>query len=599
MPQVDHLELNMPLSSYNVNQQLINHFNQFLHLPHLFPTLKSYLVNKSIIPDIHQLIIQEVNAIKEVDKKEAQDTLEHQFSQEQFDQDKAERERDEREDARQNSELIRLQDELTQQTATLFNTRGQIAALEIFIARKAHEHTHSHTHGTTHAHPSITNRTVHNHPKTTQHTHHHAHTHGHSTSTHHHHVTDLNNIRLKELQHTAVCIMARISNINSRVAQIQQQAQQRYQNRVQHNIRLQARMDLEQHKPGITLYNTLSAYNKTQLTKKIHNSNEALEAKSKALIAQAAQQNYSVFMQQLELSLNSLKLSAAEIEALRHTIKFMNRHFKQVKAASGIQSELTQINHSIASLQAKVQRDNARVESLLHANPSLTQQNASLTAKNTELSITQQGNHKSRDKFITPTWILASIALVTCIPLFLTIGGVIPMILAPAVLYTLMSIIPTLSLLASIGTGITALVFAIKEKLNHDEQQGNIKTININNAQMGLNDQERVQLQTTTIPSCLREINENTHQKARLEHLLAEQSSLAEQSLHQAHCVDPLSYQSLYPTLPKPQSEAPPSYEASTGCGFFKQMPPPAYYLVEPSAPPLELLEDSLKPSMH
>jgi hypothetical protein len=599
MPQVDHLELNMPLSSYNVNQQLINHFNQFLHLPHLFPTLKSYLVNKSIIPDIHQLIIQEVNAIKEVDKKEAQDALEHQFTQDQFDQDKAERERDERQDAQQNSELIRLQDELTQQTATLFNTRGQIAALELFIARKehAHEHTHSHTHGTTHAHPSITNGTVHNHPKTTQHTHHHAHTHGHST--HHLHVTDLDNIRLKELQHTAVCIMARISTINSRIAQIQQQAQQRYQNRVQHNIRLQARMDLEQHKPGITLYDTLSAYNKTQLTQKINNSNEALEAKSKTLIAQAAQQNYSVFMQQLEVFLNSLKLSAAEIEALRHTIKFMNLHFKQVKAASMIQSELTQTNHSIASLQAKVQRDNVRVESLIHANPSLTQQNASLTAKNTELSLTQQENHKSRNKFITPTWILASIALVTCIPLFLTMGGVIPMILAPIVLYTLVSIIPTLSLLASIGTGITALVFAIKEKLNHDEQQGNVKTINLNNAQMGLNDQERIQLQTTIIPSCLREISEKKQQKAKLEHLLAEQSSLAEQSLHQAHCMDPLSYQFLYPVLPKPQSEVPPSYEASTGCGFFRQMPPPAYYLVEPSAPPMELLTDPVKPSMH
>lgn len=573
--QVDRLELIMTLSSYNVNQQLINKFNQFLLLSPLFSTLKSYLTSKIPITEIHQQLVQEIHDIEENDNKNTETIQIRNITEHQIHRDREDKEREAREEVQQNSKIIELQNELALLNNQLFQTHANITLLQQIIATK----------------PRIQiNTTVPHHIHTHRSTVRNIHTHGSTTATiysHHHNMFDDDVEKMKQLESQAQTIMLRIEAINNQLKEIQKKSLQLQVHAKEREARLQCRLDLAHQKPGVTLYDSLSASNAELLRQNIIAARQALRAKRQELIADAMQKNHQVFMQRLELSLNELKLSTSEIKALKNSIEFMKQHIEQVNAVNNIQSNLNQTNKEISTCRTRLQKWNVQTKNLEQANPYLIQQNEMLTRKNKELALAEQKNRTLRNKLITPTWSLAVISLFASIPLLLTFTGLLPIIMAPALIYTLLAILPAITLLASLGAGIAAIVFNKKMHHNLNEIENNLRTIRTNQEQMGNNDLKLLQLQQQTIPNCMSSIEEKSLKKTQLEDELKRAKESAQKLLEHAQAAEPAHDEPehlLFKSGVKPPSitERPPEYS------FFKPEginTPKAFTNLAPSAP--------------
>lgn len=620
MPQVDHLEKKMPLSSYNVNQQLVTRFQQlFTHTPIPYVTLKSYIVSRKPLDQIHQTIVAELKKLEMTDKEEAQANLESKALEKQSREDKEEQRRDERDHDRQESDKVRLISEHAVNSSFRFQLETELRILEQQIAfRKAQE---AATHKHEHAHPSETANQAHSHPsETTDQTHAHSHpsettgqTHNHShpsettgqTHNHSHPSTqtpvvnqpDPNILKAQNIRQQLSGVGLRLIQINSSLAQIEEQARQRKENRIQRDERIEAQLKLAQHKSGANIFDALSSSNRKDLKNQISSALDTLSLKCTSLINNAMSSNYAVFIQQLESSLYALNYSSQEKEALGTILNLMKQHQVYTEAADTIQAQLSNTINAISSYKDKLQRAQARVQLLKQAHPNLIRENEGLATKNAQLEVSKKENLQTRDKFSTPTWILAGVALVTSIPLILALSGVLAVTMAPVLFFTLLSIIPALSLATSIGLGITALVYGIKGSGNGKDITTNEKTIQANINQMGRNQTELNDLQTLTIPNYIQTINLDGQSQIKQEALLQEKRTLAQQALQQAQMTEPMS--SLYPHLPSSHADVPPPYEATNRNAFFSLVPYQPSYMPEPSAPPIELMDDTSSYSYH
>lgn len=89
---------------------------------------------------------------------------------------------------------------------------------------------------------------------------------------------------------------------------------------------------------------------------------------------------------------------------------------------------------------------------------------------------------------IKPTLILAIGAVVTGIPLVLVLSGVLTFAIAPALFFTLLSIVPVFALTIGLGLVIAALVYAIKGAITGNEIKSHKKTMDANITQMDQNE---------------------------------------------------------------------------------------------------------------
>ena len=414
--------------------------------------------------------------------------------------------------------------------------------------------------------------------------------------------------RANALRQSIYSLNQRILDINTEINSIDSKRLTRQQRRDMRDARIQARLDLAHNKLGITLIDTLSPINKSSLFYKIQTEHACIDDRCSSLIKEAGRANYSVFIQQLEFNLSKGILTVPEDEALRTVIKLMKQHQEQEKRVANIEAQLNATIKTIRDDQFKRQQLAARLESLKGANPNLTRANEQLVLENRTLDSTRGQNNQSRDRLITPSLILAGSSLITSIPLILTLSGVIPVVLVPALFFSLLAFPPALLIIATLTVGIVALVYAIKSAINSSNIQKNEATIAQNTQQMQQNLREITELQTTTIPGLDVTIRTNQHAQTKLDESLQQATALSAQTLQQAKNTEPLGYakapfllfaNNLYPQLPTaPQyspvkASAPPmdfDAEGSTPPAYSEEeaSAPPAYSDLEPSAPPME-----------
>ncbi|RUR10400.1 hypothetical protein [Legionella sp. km772] len=622
MPQVDHLEKNMPLSSYNVHQQLVTRIQHFLtHTNIPFSVLKSYITARKPLDEIHDAIVMELNKIEATDKEEAKANLERKALENQKREDQSNSQLDERNSDKDDLERVRLINDRAITISLQQQLELQLRLLEQQIAvRKAQEvNTHQHGHPSTtggqtvneHSHPSESAPQTqgaheHGHPsETTGRTHEHRHSSETTSPTHSHpssqsakaispDVLQADNIR-QQLS----AIGLKLIQMNSALSQVEVREQQRKAQRREREKRLEAQLHLAQQKSGVTIADALTSSNYKVLQSDIKAAHNTLSAKCASLTKEAQQSNYPSFIQELESSLSALTYSAPEKEALQTILALRKQYQTYTELADSLQDQLNRTLDGISFSQDQLQKANARVILLKQTTPYLLRQNSDLSLKNTQLAQAQLENNQRRDKFSLPAWILAGLALVTSIPLVLALSGVLAVSLTPVLFYTLLSIIPGLSFATSFGLGITALVYGAKAAGNGRDLIGNENTIRSNIAQMEKNNSEITELQNQTIPSYLKALDENRQNQIEQKVLLQEKRLLAQEALHQAESIEP--GKALHHTTSSASKwDIPPSYDAMNRNSFFSLVPYHAHgTMPKPSAPPIELMEDSSTYSYH
>jgi hypothetical protein len=551
----------MRLSNYNVNQQLVNFFNHYLTQSNIpFSTLKSYLVNQQAVSVVHQAVVNELNTVKENDKHDARIYAEENACTKQVKEDEDQKNTDDRDGAYQGHKKEQLIGERAVKNTLIMQHEAELFILTASI--RAHSHVHGHL-GTppvhrhsapihTHTHPAPP--PVHRHPDPF-HTHAHPGAHpasspvhqhpgsGNASNTHAHTTVEVQPdpavLRAHFLRSDIATLNSRIRQINRELNQIEEQQQQRRENRKQRDERMQARVDLAQQKLGSSINSTLSSQNQLDLQKKIRDAHGSIDWQYNALVRGAQLVNYPLFTQQLAANLNLLKSSPEEIKALHQVLELMKQHETHTKAANDFNTQLTGVIKKDNDLNATLKAHIARVETLKNSNPSLKRQNEDLTAKNTDLDEDEQKNIKARDKLISPIKMLLAAAVVTSIPLILTLAGVLPLALSPVLLYSLLSTVPILSLATGLGLGITALVYYSKGAAAHKSIEDNKNTIQYNMTRMENNQQELLKLQNSDIPSCNKAIDDNITIKTQTVLNLQQAQFLAQQTKQQANDIAP------------------------------------------------------------
>ena len=268
MPQVDHLEKNMPLSSYNVNQQLTVQFQQFLSKPLPFSFFKSHITSREPLNDIHQIIVSELRNLEQTDKEAAKADLERKALENQRKEDDNEERRDDDNSLRQDRDKTLLITQQVQLSITREQLRNQLIFLERQIAiRQAQEaKTNQHGHPSTqvpqtsneHSHPSESASQTHSHPiQATDQTHNH--THASETNEHSHPSTqvpkqpDPNLAQVIRTRHQLTSIDLSLRNISRDLIDIEQQARQRLDRKIERKFRLNAHLNLAQNKCVATI----------------------------------------------------------------------------------------------------------------------------------------------------------------------------------------------------------------------------------------------------------------------------------------------------------------------------------------------------------
>ncbi|HAT8180832.1 TPA: type IV secretion protein Dot, partial [Legionella pneumophila] len=226
-------------------------------------------------------------------------------------------------------------------------------------------------------------------------------------------------------------INRRISEINKELETLDSRNNEREIRRGDREKRLQARLNYVQKTAGVA--NTLSPNNQKKLLSNIEKEKQSLTQQHSALLLKADQLNYSIFLQQFELSLQSMQRPFQETDALKAIVKRMKEHLNYKENAASIQSRLDNTVLTIGENLRRLTRLNSQLSSLQLANPDLTRRNERLEEQNRELLESYNNHVKTRNKLFFPTLILSGLSLLFSIPLILTLAGIISYVMAPAV----------------------------------------------------------------------------------------------------------------------------------------------------------------------
>ncbi|KTD51090.1 Dot/Icm T4SS effector LegC3/PpeA [Legionella quateirensis] len=295
---------------------------------------------------------------------------------------------------------------------------------------------------------------------------------------------------------------------------------------------------------GEGIEETLSTKNRNLLAKSIKDQRNAIEKKYADLIQDSEQINFPYFLEELLKYLNSSKpkLTSQEVEALTTILKLMKKHLEFEHQAITTESSLKIKRQFISTQITKLAGLNSKLKSLQESNPNLKSANQKLAAKNLELSISLANYIKLRDRLGNPALLLVALTFAFCIPLILTVSGVIPFFIGPALLYSLVSIPPAALFIATLGVGIAALVYSIKAHMNDSEIKTNLLTIEMNSKHMGRNEQHLKTLETVTIPSLNAQIKKDEIARDNLILSLKSSQTKALQAFNQAKEIEPVAF---------------------------------------------------------
>ncbi|MGX6642165.1 type IV secretion protein Dot [Legionella pneumophila] len=540
----------MSLATYDVKQELIKLTQNFLSLENPFSELKNLLIDKKIVTEIHNQIAVQLYQIKKSDETAVITRLEKSAYEQQMKEDDDEKNRD-IEELRQD---LLQRNHLTRQLQILGVRKEQYERELLIRNTVSHVHTHPDT-PVVHQHPSQPISAPLLDPNT------HVHTHLEAT------------LNSQGIELSIQRINRRISEINKELETLDSRNNEREIRRGDREKRLQARLNYVQKTAGVA--NTLSSNNQKKLLSNIEKEKESLAQQHSALLMKAKQLNYSIFVEQLELSLQTMQRPFREIDALKAIVKRMKEHLNYKEKAASIQYQLNNTVRTIGENTSSLERLQSKLRSLQLANPDLTRRNERLAEQNRGLLESYNTHTKTRNKLLLPTFILAGLSLLFSIPLILTLAGIIPYVIAPAVLLTLVIAPPALLLLAGLGTGIAAITYAVKAYFNNSTIESNEETIESNRRQMGTNQKEIYTLENQTIPNIKKELLENGEIKNRLTDELQYIEDLAEQALKQASEVEPYAYSSM------------PFFNPEV---IVHQHPSVSNGMMTPSAPPLDPL---------
>ncbi|WP_457609288.1 Dot/Icm T4SS effector LegC3/PpeA, partial [Legionella pneumophila] len=504
----------MSLATYDVKQELVKLTQNFFSIDHQFSELKNLLTDKKTIPWIHNQIVDQLSQIKKSDEIAMIARLEKSAYEQQMKEDDDEKNRDV-EELRQ--DLLQMND-LTRQLEILRVRKEQYERELLIYNTVPHVHTHPDT-PVVHQHPSQPISAPLLNPNT------HVHTHLEAT------------LSSQDIELSVRKINKRISEITKELKILDSRNNAREIRRGDREKRLQARLNYVQKTAGVV--NTLSPDNQKKLLSNIEKEKKSLTQQHSSLLLKADQLNYSIFLEQFELSLQIMQGPFQEVDALQTIVKRMKGHLNYKEKAAAIQSRLDNTVLTIGENLRRLTRLNSQLSSLQLANPDLTRRNERLEEQNRELLESYNSHIKTRNKLFFPTLVLSGLSLLFSIPLILTLTGIIPYAIAPAVLLTLIIAPPALLLLAGLGVGIATITYAVKAYFNNSTIESNKETIESNRRQMGANQKEIYTLENQTIPNLKKELLQNEGIQNRLTDELQYFESLAEQALKQAKEVEP------------------------------------------------------------
>lgn len=510
----------MLLADFNIPELMTEQIHQYLsNNKPAFSELKALILSKAPIPQVQSNIVDTLTKIKETNRIKVKKALESQAHKTQLSEDEKQKKQEYSEESKDDESKRRLSRELKQIPTQIISHETECRLLQHKLNRLME------------APPKVevTQKPTPN----TQHL---------SKSRFEEHNRAIEKIRnsLLEYELKIQTLLQEQHTIQTKLKEIESRSDIRNEHSRKRHQRIQATIGYN--KTGEGIEETLSTRNRNSLEKSIQDQIKALDKKCSDLIQDAEQINYPYFIEELQKYINNpkTKLTSPEIDALNAILKLMRQHLDYEHQAANTESSLKIKKQTISTQLTKLNGFNSKLKSLNESNPSLNSANMKLTMNNMELEISSANNIKSRDRLGAPGMLLFALTFIFCIPLILTVSGVIPFFIAPALLYSLV-IIPPASLFATtLGIGIAALVYSIKAHQDDAAIKTNLQTIEMNTSLMGRNNQSQKTLETSTIPSLNAQIKKDEAARDNLALSLKNWIKLSSQAFKQAKEIEPV-----------------------------------------------------------
>lgn len=512
----------MLLADHNLPELITEHINRYLSSNDLsFPDFKALILSKAPIPQIHSSIATLLTDAKNANQAKVRKALEVQAHKNQQTEDKKQKEHDQAEEIKDDESKESLSRQLKRIPKQINTYEADCRLQERKLARLLG------------ARPNVE---VTQHPQTGLKKS--------STSKLEEHERAVERARssLLNYENKLRLLYVERHSIQTKLKEIETRSEERKERHHRRVKRAQASIGYLSSGEGIE--ETLSPRNQSLLTKSIETQYDSLERKCSDLIQNSEQINYPYFLAELQKYLEkaSVNLTIPEVMALQSILKLMIKHLEFEQQAASSEDSLNKKKQSISSQIVKLQELNKKLKSLQNSNPGLTSANQKLRTQNAELKTVLAHNTTWRQRLSTPAMLLAALTFLFAIPFILTLSGTIPFFIAPALLYSLVSIPPALLLLATLTSGIAAIVYTVKASSNESAIKANLHTIGSNQNLMSRNSQSLKTLQTLTIPALETQIKKDEALRDRLVISVKNSNSQADQALKQAKEIEPSSF---------------------------------------------------------
>lgn len=508
------------MANCNIEELVTEHIIQFLADEELsFAGLKDLILSKAPIPWIHSSVTAALLKSRDSDKTEVKKNLEQQSYKAQMAEDKIQKEQDEAEALKDKKLKETLTRELNHIPTQISEQQTELRLLHYKLERLFE----SQTKVDVIQHPDSSMKKIK------------------PSSTHSASIERLQR-SINEREIKIQSLFEQEVNNKIKLNEIEKRASIRSQHHTKRVKRAQARIGYNS--TGEDILSTLSGKNQSILLRSIQKQHHALEKKCSDLIQEADQINYPLFLEELQKHLNKKKhnLSSQEVDGLKSVIKYIKQHLEFEHEAINTQSSLHIKKQSISSQIVKLRELQSKLKTLKNNNPHLTAANEELVSRNLELTAMKEHHANLRHRLGTPALLLFGLTFLFSIPLILTISGVIPFFIAPALLYILVSAPPTILLLSTLGVGIAAIVFSFKMHSNESAIKSNLQTMETNSNQMNRNSQNLKSLEALTIPTLDMQIKKDENLRDQLMLSLQKQQRQAAQAFQKAKEVECLSY---------------------------------------------------------
>ena len=512
----------MLLANFNIPELLTEQVNLYLSKTKpTFSELKTMILSKAPIPQVHSNIVTILSESRDTNLHKVQNALETQAHKNQLAEDEKQKKQDQSEASKDEELKNRLNRELKHIPTQISSHETECRLLQRKLTRLLE------------APPQI--EVTQKSSSTADKVH---------SSTLNEHNRAIERIRnsLVDYEIKIQALLQEQHTSQIKLREIEERSEIRKTHHEKRTLRAQASIGYRTSGEGIE--GTLSTKNRNQLAKSIKDQRNAIEKKCADLIQDAEQINYPYFLEELQKHLNNSKtnLTSQEIEALKIILKLMKKHLDFEQQAVKTETSLKMKKQFISAQITKLTGLKSKLKSLQESNPSLKGANQKLESKNLELSVTLANQIKLRDRLGNPALLLVALTFAFCIPLILTVSGIIPFFIGPALLYSLVSIPPAALFIATLGVGIAALVYTIKAHMNDSEIKTNLLTIEMNSKHMGRNEQNLKTLETITIPSLNSKIKKDEIARDNLILSLKNSQTKALQALDQAKEIEPVSF---------------------------------------------------------